>query len=62
MTSPFDPYNLVGCATIAGLLVLALLIRRSPVFGAYTFTVSIFAGVAAALFFPGCSSPGTASG
>ena len=52
MTSPFDPYNLAGCATIAGLLVLALSIRRSPIFGAYTFTVSIFAGVAAALFFP----------
>ena len=52
MTSPFDSYNLVGCATIAGLLVLALSIRRSPIFGAYTFTMSIFAGVAAALFFP----------
>lgn len=52
MTSTFDPYNLVGCATIAGLLLLALWVRRSPMFGAYTFTVSIFAGVAAALFFP----------
>ena len=52
MSSSFDPYNLVGIATIAALLIVALAIRRSPVFGGYAFTVSIFAGVAAALFFP----------
>lgn len=52
MTVALDSYTLTGCALIAGLLLTALAIRRNATFGGYAFTVSIFAGVTAALFFP----------
>jgi BASS family bile acid:Na+ symporter len=48
----FDAYSAAGCALVAGLLLLAFSIRRHAVVGGYAFTTCIFAGVAAALFFP----------
>jgi BASS family bile acid:Na+ symporter len=45
-------YAVTGCALVAGLLLVAFSIRRHAVVGGYAFTISIFAGVAAALFFP----------
>jgi bile acid:Na+ symporter, BASS family len=47
-----DAYTATGCSLIAGLLVTAFLIRRHHLLGGYAFTVSILAGVMAALFFP----------
>lgn len=52
MASSWDTFGLFGWALVATLLGLAAFIRRSPILGAYTFTVSIFAGVTAALFHP----------
>lgn len=49
---PLDAYPWIGCAVIAALFVTAFLIRRSPVFGGFAFTVSIFGAVATAIFFP----------
>jgi BASS family bile acid:Na+ symporter len=48
----FDAYTATGCALILVLLVTAFTIRRSRVLGGFAFTVSIFAGVTSALFFP----------
>lgn len=48
----FDLYSILGCGVVAALLLMAWGIRRNRVLGGYAFTVSIFAGVAAALFFP----------
>jgi bile acid:Na+ symporter, BASS family len=42
-----------GWGVVAALLLLALSCRSSAVLGGFTFTLSIFAGVAAALFYPG---------
>src|SRR6185436_21045859 len=49
-----DAYTLIGCGIVAALFLAAFSIRRSPTFGGFAFTVSIFGGVAAALFFPWC--------
>lgn len=49
---PLDTYAVTGFVVIAVLFVTAFLIRRHPTVGGFAFTVSIFGGVAAALFFP----------
>jgi BASS family bile acid:Na+ symporter len=51
---PFDAYTVTGCAVVAALLVAAFLCRRRASLAGFAFTVCIFAGVAAALFFPQC--------